>query len=590
MLVSIIWLLSFLVDAVLIAFLFEKRTVASAFVPGVMLVVAFDCVLYGVSSMVGLSVHLELITIVQMLLLFVLVRVCNGVHPRPAKQLIDAIDLVALLVLGAIVFLCAFKQFGPSFQIHYTASDPSRHIFETWKIVDGGMVSGQFAWWSFTAMLSQALSGLSIEAPLYKVFILTDIISLYFSGLLLYAVIKNTASRSTRVLGVLISALYVICYPLSVMVYGFCYLGAGVNFLALILFAIVGTDCKAKRYLAASLGALGVVTSYSLFAPPVFLALFVYIAYSEWKEARSVKRLMFVEVSFFAIPVLIGFFIVFLGIFSNLSVSDALATEGGIYKNLFIDFVFCAPFAILGFCVAVKRSRWSFSVIHAVVFLVYAAVALLLGLMGWISSYYFYKMHFALWLIFFVFAAGGLYRILKLDTQVAICMMAPWIAVATMCMTGFDASASRVAPIFNPTPGSDVLMPLATFNRTQVAATQPYSMDKIDLFERFDKALSDNDVHSFAVLGTYVDIYWFEPIAVRGATDSYYWNLDDGDLNEVYSSSEFILMLNEPDPSADGGSLTTLSGSSPYRLFEAHLDEFETMYENAAGKVLQRVR
>lgn len=255
-----------------------------------------------------------------------------------------------------------------------------------------------------------------------------------------------------------------------------------------------------------------------------------------------------------------------------------MATEGGIYKNLFIDFVFCAPFAILGFCVAAKCSRWSFSVIQAVIFLTYTVVALLLGLMGWISSYYFYKMHFALWLIFFVFAAGGVYRILKLDTQVAICMVVPWTAVATMCMTGFDASVSRAVPIFNPTPGSDVLMPLATFNRTQVAATQPYSMDKIDLFERFDKVLSDNGAHSFAVLGTYVDIYWLEPIAGRGAADSYYWNLDDDDLNEVYGSSEFILMLNEPDPSADGGSLTTLSGSSPYRVFEAHLDEFETMY------------
>ena len=101
---------------------------------------------------------------------------------------------------------------------------------------------------------------------------------------------------STRAIGVLVSVLYIIDYPLSVMVYGFCYLGAGVNFLALILFAIVATDCKVKQYLAASLGALGVVTSYSLFAPPVFLALFVYIACSEWKEARSVKRLMFVEV------------------------------------------------------------------------------------------------------------------------------------------------------------------------------------------------------------------------------------------------------------------------------------------------------
>lgn len=88
MLVSILWLLSFLVDAGLVASLFEKRTVASAFAPGVMLVVAFDCVLYGVSSIVGLSVHLELITIVQMLLLLVLVRVCKGVYPRPAKQLI----------------------------------------------------------------------------------------------------------------------------------------------------------------------------------------------------------------------------------------------------------------------------------------------------------------------------------------------------------------------------------------------------------------------------------------------------------------------------------------------------------------------
>ena len=47
MIVSVAWLLSFAIDAILVASMFERRTVLSSFAPSVMLVLSFDCALFG---------------------------------------------------------------------------------------------------------------------------------------------------------------------------------------------------------------------------------------------------------------------------------------------------------------------------------------------------------------------------------------------------------------------------------------------------------------------------------------------------------------------------------------------------------------
>lgn len=588
MIISVAWLLSFAIDAILVASMFERRTVLSSIAPSVMLVLAFDCALYGLASILGLRMHLGVIAVAQILLCILMSLRCGRDYRNDARRMFDRADVIAWIVLGIVVFLLAYRQFGPDMQIRYTATDPSRHVFEIGKIVDSGLVSGQFAWWSFSAMLCEALNGLSIAMPTYKVFIVTDVISLLFSGLILYSIVKATDSFLAIALSVLMPVLYLIGYPLNVMVYGFCYLGAGVNYIALILFAVIATDVRLTKYAAVSLGALGLVTSYSLFAPPVFFALFLYIAHSERVRLASFGRLAIVEISVFAIPVVIGFLVVFLGIFSNLSVADALATEGGIYKSLFIDFMACTPFALIGFADDISSRHRSFRLIQAVILLIYAIVALIFGLKGYISSYYFYKMHFALWLVFFVFASDGLQRIAKMDANAAVCLVAPWAFVAIICLSGFDLAVSRAIPVFNPSPGSDALMPIVRFNRDSVDNKLPYPVEKIDLYERFDSMLKDSNAGSFAVLGTYVDIYWFEAIAGDSAAQSYYWNFDDRDLSEFYGASDYVLMMNRPDPAEDGGSFTTLSESNPYDLFDEYSSDYQIVYENAEGSILKK--
>ena len=71
--------------------------------------------------------------------------------------------------------------------------------------------------------------------------------------------------------------------------------------------------------------------------------------------------------------------------------TDAIGFDGGIYKALFIDFVFYVPFVILFIVNSVRNKKLNYQTIVFLIMLAQTIVTFAGVLHGIVSAYYFYK-------------------------------------------------------------------------------------------------------------------------------------------------------------------------------------------------------
>lgn len=194
-------------------------------------------------------------------------------------------------------------------------------------------------------VLFKAFAPIIGEMNLYKIFLLFDIIIFCFSGILFYFIIKDKINtRWNTLIDIIITIIYLTGYPLNNLLNGFYYLGIGILFINAILYIMkLKNQNKGMERLQLALLNTGVILSYSLFAPVIFLSIFIYDGYITYKKYNKVLNKEFIlnTITTLIIPGLIG--VIYL-ILPNIETVKNIALEGYIYKNLFINIIFFLPF------------------------------------------------------------------------------------------------------------------------------------------------------------------------------------------------------------------------------------------------------
>lgn len=400
----------------------------------------------------------------------------------------DAKDTIYIVVLIFVVFLLSYFDFGIPLGIKYLSTDSSIHYISAREFYENeSLLSEVKNTYSSNAMMPGAYSNIGIlfktlapwvgEMNLYQVFIGFDIFTLFLSGMLFFVTIKPYAkNKLTYGLVGVISIIYLLGYPLNNMLFGYFYLGIGVLVINAIL-AVMQDWKKEELHLwqkgiALFLLCFELFFSYYLFAPPVYAAIFVYyVFYFHKTQGKWISKTMLIcTLITLVIPTIMGFcYHVLPGMLveGQLQVSEVIQMEGYIYRNLYSNVILFLPFVIYYF---VREKKLQFDVIGVVILLIYMCV-LYIGIFKLhISTYYFFKTYFALWLlILYLFFKGACY--LNEHTKYGNVIISVYIGIYVLLM---------VVSFFT----SDVKITKETLNRNEkiTDVMDIYGINKTVLF------------------------------------------------------------------------------------------------------------
>jgi len=506
-------------------------------------------------------------------------------HDRQAYEW-NAADGVVTCGLAILTVAVLVIRNGFSLAMVYLTVDPAAHILEAVDVVKNQTVYAMYYHSLTNGLLIATLSPLTSPDYYYQFVVLSGGFFLFLGGLSFYTAVRRyLRTNVTMALGIGVTFLFVGGYPLNSLLWGFVYLGMSlvlINHIAFLADSLIadelGTRSAAVLLL---LGCLGLIVCYLYFAPVVFISLGVVILLRyRAKHLFSVKVLL-MGLAVFLVPVIIGLIFNFGGVFiGGVTVGSALTAEGSSYRDLFSNFVPFMPVALFGAYKLVRAKHWSFHLMMLPAMLVFMAVVLALGLKGHVSSYYFMKLHFVLWLVVMYLLIVGIAKISTRETALLLSTYGVvWASIFALSISGIEPRIQRINDGFDPVIKAASMNDIFTANRWELETPLVPGIDpnKLSLYHYVYNNYVKDGQPLVPVVSEWRDAFWYQVVSSQRSTD---W------LEATMTQPNWVMSTVKQSPSKVVLVLTD-SDSVAYQANKAFYDALPHVYSNPAGFVAQ---
>lgn len=516
----------------------------------------FLAIVYGVMVLVDIGFTLHYGILINVLLFTLLgVRIHrDGAKSRAIKirwslqsspkPICSKRDLVIWAVLLAICLFCSYAQFGFPPTISFLGSDAAAHASASFKISQGEVQGAQYLSHLFSGSLMACFSAFIERDTSFIIFEASEIFLLFLSGISFYSLLVAACKKLNLSTACVLVALYVVGYPLTNMLFGFSYLGLSVTSICVLLFACVaasGVDHFFQKACAVSILLYEVIISYSLFVPPIYLGIFILLIMFFYKCNLRFGKSLMALIGIFAIPICFGYLIVYSTYFitSDNTVGGVIAGEGGAFRDLYAGFIFIAPLAIYGFFCNVKERRLHALSVLTVVFVLYVAALFALCALEVVSTYYYFKLYYVLWLLVFANAACGIEKLICNTCSLLVSYALVWGSVFLFAFTDIDTKLNEARPNLNPTPIARMLFPVYSFNVEYVDLRQ-MSEGTMELL-RVAEEMRDDDSRLTCVSNDVI-LRWWSAIFGGDYHDFKWWGYTDEEMIEKLKEYDYALV------------------------------------------------
>lgn len=505
------------------------------------LLMAFDGFAAGICTLIGIRVSTLSQGIFQLILALALGARCAS-QKRLQTLEFCRFDIIAAVVCAALVGAISLIWFDIEFTPHYILNDPAAHFRQSLYIFHNGKVSGMYTAWNFIANCIGVASPFLRFDLYHKVYCACDIVFLYFNGLIFYSCCRTFLQEVRRscALSGIFSALYILGYPLACIIWGFCYLSVGISFgilIAMFSIWISRQQWVPALYFYLALALYGLITTYALFAPFFYFVTFLYcVNLIRDRNGSVTTRSLFVPTAVFLLPGLIGSWFFYIDILAPGSVTfgNAIAREGGMYRNLYSNLVFFIPLILVSLVQAKRDHRLLRSPI-AVLFCVLVAAFLIMLVPTYyhlISTYYLGKMQFIIWPFALLLAAEG--ASLCFAVSGATLLKCYGVVVLSMFLMVAGKVDQKLDELYSDTPigvgtasGYHPYLDIYRWNFGNLEGSGTISTDVWDIFARAADYVADGEEVPF--LGAWMYAVWYRPITYQD--DINYYSLSSNDDN-----------------------------------------------------------
>ena len=504
------------------------------------------------------------------------------------------VDIAFAACLAAFCIYAWYERFGQEAAIIFATIDPADRLSRAIGILTENTVIGPYPNMYFghitNALFMGAAEPFAQGVYMVRTFIIKDFINMWLAGMLFYSALRQLSDKPfAKVIFFILGFVYTLGFPWNNQLWGFGYLGMSVTLIILVQvgakFLMDKRQAPAIGLIIIASGCFGVGITYTMFAPPVFIAAFIAILI--WKK-QSILKLAITELSVFAVPaILVLVFTMIIG--RGESGSDLGAqfmAEGAIYRNLFGDFLIWIPLALFAVVFLLSKREWNFSWIFAIVFLIFQAYFLYRMISGTVSTYYYYKLNFVTWYIV-LFLAGMAVVLLTQDSSrkamIAIgCWFLVFFATAVFTVRGYDFSLSDRGENVNPIYAANGLFGLYANNNMYFSYPENnivyFRWDFLELNEaaRLERLKLSGSGESGDFNNNRVEI-------ITNDFHAAYWS--DALVGEFIQQRPIYI---DYLPSDEVKILIVLKNSKLYLENAASLDQYQKVFENQLGFVITR--
>lgn len=323
-------------------------------------------------------------------------------------------DVIACLALFIMVLVCICINFRGLTRIRYISMDSVQHYKAAREFSENTTLFNKATENSSTSsshmpmgyvnvgILFKVFKPLVGVVSLYKIYILFEATIYFLAGIMFYYCIEKLCKTKHQIIiGILFSIVYLIGYPLNSLISGFHYLLIGILYFTAILYFMKELIIPEKinflySIVILSLLNIGLIFSYALFCPPIYLAEFAYFIYKYRKDKNKKHLILFIIITL----VLTGLMGCDIILYQRLKAmgETGIKLEGWIYKNDWSNIILFMPFTIYYIAkIAKKENIFEKSLlIFFIIFFVLLAIGNKIGIC---SSYYFYKNSYILWML-----------------------------------------------------------------------------------------------------------------------------------------------------------------------------------------------
>lgn len=349
------------------------------------------------------------------------------------KYYINKLDIIAVIIILGLAITIVIMNYGTNIAVKHAVTDAATHYFASddfyrYSTLFSRESSDTIKWLNTPYLMTGAYVNTGIFLKLFKGIIdETFLVKLYFifdmfiwmlSGLLMYTALStNFKNKKHQILALVLTIFYMLAYQLNSLFAGFSYLGVGLDIIIGIII-IMKSEIK-TNYKISSLFLLnlGIMFSYYYFAPVLFLAQLWYILATNKKQNIKIfsKQNIFEILITLVIPGLIGviYFIGYPLMQANNKAFDyvgAIATDGFIYEDLIMNIF---PYLLLSevyiiYIAFKKKNTFIDKLLYLTI--IFTLLIYMLMRLEFVSSYYYYKIYYMLFLVLTVSS----YEILKI--------------------------------------------------------------------------------------------------------------------------------------------------------------------------------
>ena len=472
------------------------------------------------------------------------------------RYYIDKMDAVCSIILVGIVICFALKTYGKNINFVFWNSDPAVHFENAMYYVRNHKLKGMWFASYYLGTMIQLLKPYIEQVSYYKVLIISDQMALAMQLLIFFVLIRDSMTNVwKRIVGMGMAILYICGYPLLCTYQGFFYWGICVLIIAFLIYILkIYRNNEIYRnvsvlYLMS--GCFGVFMCYMLFAPITYIAVLlslIAVAKNEGKIFTASNVILALKI--FLIPCILGLYYCYFQWFvgSGMTATSVIAINGGIYSELYINFLIWIPFVIYWIINRIRDRKITELEIFTIAFIVFIVVLFVLVYNQKVSTYYYYKLYYPLWMLVFVILPNAIFELWNKERNMLLSLSA--IIIFLVCMQFGKVEAKVVEKtILTPWDHSrqffDLYMNNMSYASTSIGL---YDQRFLDSCQFVIQNIEENSrVPIIADFNTYSYAYWYDAITGKRSVDYYAWCYSFDEVKSHIEAEEcdyFIMIIN----------------------------------------------
>ena len=253
--------------------------------------------------------------------------------------------------------------------------------------------------------------------------------------------------------------------------------------------------------------------------------------------------------------------------------------EGYIYRDLYINFVPFIPFALYYIIYMIKNKKNSFSVILTIILIAFILVTFIGGMKGKVSSYYYFKSYFCLWIFIIYLTHRALSKFIenKETKPFAYTYLLIYITMVLIVFFGIDQKITDKNILFNPSGKAAPLLDAETINLVFMnREDEILNKEQIEAIKYLNNIIDENDKDNVIVYGDMLERIWV------------YVLTDITDSNTLSSLYECPINTLQDFTNSDKKYLLYIANKDKNIDINENSSEYTIIYSNENALILQK--